>query len=494
MADVEVAVVNGESHSEVVMTNGDHVEEITSDFKDVKIEVKSFSSVKTSHSVTTSSSVKTVESVTEDSADVVVNGDVKPDVVAVNGDEKKDAEKDAVEGEKEDKEEKADDDKVDETDKTEEVAEVVENGEVAKVEGETPDTPSKKKNGIKGIKIQTTPNSPVGKLLRFFACGSNNAEDAGDKPKTIEDKKSPAFITDPKAGEWEGNTKVKFGMDVVTKVDTEDNIPRHYAAQVAKNGLAEQFGLRNEDELLLMNLFNLAGRSHQDVLQILADEEAGRKTHLISRRVVSGGKKTDKKLYDYHQVTGFMQMLMVADETKPVNDEYQVNNLQKHVSREPGAEGLMLATENVQISSVSEDTQKHLCFRNNGLTIDTESAVNDEFTFEMLVRVSPTSPIKTRVFFRHKKDEGTDFMYMAEQETDVIMKDDAEEEDNKTVPEERSLVLQGVSNKSQTYALQTHALDGTYVTLDESTVKVKTLPEGTALSDATEVHFRLSLL
>ena len=62
----------------------------------------------------------------------------------------------------------------------------------------------------------------------------------------MEGEKAKLIFTDPLAETWEGSTKVDIGLSIVTTFQGEkgEETPDHYAAQVTRHGIADQFGIR----------------------------------------------------------------------------------------------------------------------------------------------------------------------------------------------------------------------------------------------------------
>lgn len=502
--EAATVVVNGETTTTEVVTNGDHSEEITTSLEGVTIQTKSVESVKS----TTISSSETSETVVVKSSQsetvTVTEGDKpaeeeekkeeeaekKDEEVKENGDAEETVEKtEAVETEAapegEEKKEEGEETKEGEEEKKEETEE-----DKKKANGKTPKTPKEKK-----IK-ESNPNSPVRKILRIFACGSDSAGDS----KSIEGETSRVNVTDAKGEEPK---KLDFGMCVVTTKPEEPKEPKegeeapepagpaHFAAELTRNGIADQFGIRDNDELMMLNYFPMAGKAHCKVVSLFEEEELPRKTHLLFRRKVPAGKKT---AFDYHFVTGDIQQLEnPGDEGKPAGD-YHVNNLTHHIVRDTASATIVAPLERVHVQS-TKDAETYMRFEDNKLSAATDfDATSDKFVFEMIMRIVIRPTLEPQVVFRHKMESSeSTYMFLNQDDKDIKVQEETDLTGNlpKVVSPNETMHVRGISNKAQTYAFESIAERGNYVTVDGESVKVDSIPEGQVISEELAYHFHV---
>ena len=91
----------------------------------------------------------------------------------------------------------------------------------------------------------------------------------------MEGEKAKLTFTDPQAETWEGSTKVDIGLSIVTKLEGEEGeeTPHHYAAQVTRHGIADQFGIRWALLQILMK-WSLQNFAHATTAQLSWHEQS----------------------------------------------------------------------------------------------------------------------------------------------------------------------------------------------------------------------------
>jgi len=494
--EAATVVVNGESETTTteVITNGDHSSEITTSLEGVTIQTKTVESVKSSTvSSSETSEVVIVKSSHSESVTITEGEDAETPAEEKKDDEDK---KEEVNGHAEEVVEKTDaveteaapdaaaEEKPEgETKEEEEKKEGENEEEKKKANGKTPKTPKEK-----SLKA-SNPNSPVRKILRIFACGSDSSDDA---KKSIEGETSRVHVTDTKAGDEP--KKLDFGMCVVTTKPEEGAEepagPSHFVAELTRNGIADQFGIRDNDELMMLNYFPMAGRAHRNVVTLFEEEELPRKTHLLFRRKVPAGKKT---AFDYHFVTGDVQQLENPGDDKPAGD-YQVNNLTHHIVRDTASATIVAPLERVHVQSTKE-SETYMRFEDNKLSAATDfDAASDKFVFEMIMRIVIRPTLEPQVVFRHKMESSeSTYMFMSQDEKEIKVQEESDLTGNlpKVVSPNETMHVRGISNKAQTYAFESIAERGSYVTVDAESVKVDSIPEGQVISEEVAYHFHV---